>query len=116
MPKLAAPRLAASAVIATLDNMVVFMEPLLQCWTCMLDLRIPNRRDAPAFREPSRKHVYRGGSGLMVRDALRPPHHNGKNQLTARRLILLSANSVSFRSVAFSSSSVFCKMLAQSLR
>lgn len=37
-------------------------------------------------------------------------------QLAARRLTLLSASEVSFLSVAFSSSSVFCRMLAQSLR
>ena len=38
------------------------------------------------------------------------------NQLAARRLTLLSASVVSFLSVAFSSSSVFCSTLAQSLR
>ncbi len=38
------------------------------------------------------------------------------NQLAARRLIRLSASVVSFLSVAFSSSSVFCRTLAQSLR
>ncbi len=39
-----------------------------------------------------------------------------EDQLAARRLILLSASVVSFLSVAFSSSRVFCKTLAQSLR
>jgi hypothetical protein len=39
-----------------------------------------------------------------------------KVQLAARRLILLSASVVNFLWVAFSSSSVFCKTLAQSLR
>lgn len=38
------------------------------------------------------------------------------DQLAARRLTLLSASVVSFLSVAFSSSSVFCRTLAQSLR
>jgi hypothetical protein len=39
-----------------------------------------------------------------------------KDQLAARRLILLSASAVNFFSVAFSSSRVFCRTLAQSLR
>jgi hypothetical protein len=38
------------------------------------------------------------------------------DQLAARRLTLPSASEVSFWSVIFSSSSVFCRMLAQSLR
>jgi hypothetical protein len=41
---------------------------------------------------------------------------NPSGQLAARRLILLSASVVSFLSVALSSSRVFCRMLAQSLR
>src|SRR5258705_4520807 len=41
---------------------------------------------------------------------------NRRDQLAARRLILPSASEVSLASAVFSSSSVFCRMLAQSLR
>jgi hypothetical protein len=47
---------------------------------------------------------------------LNPIQLNPRDQLAARRLILLSASVVSFLSVAFSSSRVFCRTLAQSLR
>src|ERR1700716_961407 len=51
-----------------------------------------------------------------IRATFCPNYGSRGNQLAARRLTLLSANVVSFLSVAFSSSRVFCKVLAQSLR
>ena len=42
--------------------------------------------------------------------------HLSKDQLAARRLILLSTSAINFLSVDFSSSNVFCRTLAQSLR
>src|SRR3981081_4942755 len=53
--------------------------------------------------------------GGFPRDVL-PQLSLARGQLAARRLTLLSASAVSFLSVAFSSSSVFCKILATSLR
>lgn len=44
------------------------------------------------------------------------PHSTGEDQLAALRLTLPSASEVSFWSVILSSSSVLCRMLAQSLR
>src|SRR5258705_7109709 len=41
---------------------------------------------------------------------------NRRDQLAARKLTLPSASELSFLSAVFSSSSVFCRMLAQSLR
>ena len=74
------------------------------------DLRLPTF--ANAKRRPDVKRRAARARATFCLNPLLPL----RNQLTARRLILLSASEVSFLSVAFSSSKVFCRTLAQSLR
>jgi len=65
---------------------------------------------APAFFSKSKRRAD------LPRDACLNHPAMANNQLAARRLTLPSASVVSFLSVAFSSSSVFCNRLAQSAR
>ena len=83
-----------------------------------------------AIAAGAQAYLVKGMSHLKLLDAIRsvragnPYFPRGaclndagsEDQLAARRLILLSASEVSFLSVVFSSSSVFCSTLAQSLR